>query len=290
MGQRSPIPTKVIAEVTTASRRRCCICFGLEHDDRKKQGQIAHLDRDPSNHRLENLAFLCLDHHDQYDSRTSQSKGFTIDEVKRYRLELVSAMSRRVRPSEDEEALARVISRPRKEPTFISRIGTASAPPLIALSLQWVLMTFITSAMSMGFGTFFGALGPLWVFPLSKSVLHFTAHRRGPVRLVAGIVGGIVGSSIAILVFGWRPREGFVAGAYLVIVSAEYLLDSEREVNVLGALLMTFAAMVGLRVFEYFSFYLDPPDEAFPLTAASIVIWSLIAIEFQLIRRIKRRR
>jgi len=47
-----------------------------------KQGQIAHLDQDASNNNVSNLAFLCLEHHDQYDSQTSQSKGFTESEVK----------------------------------------------------------------------------------------------------------------------------------------------------------------------------------------------------------------
>lgn len=51
-----------------------------------KQGQIAHLDRDPQNDCLDNLAFLCLSHHDQYDTRTSQSKGWTIAEVVHYRV------------------------------------------------------------------------------------------------------------------------------------------------------------------------------------------------------------
>lgn len=53
-----------------------------------KKGQIAHLDHDSSNNDLESLAFLCLPHHDQYDSRTSQSKNFMTAEVKGYRREL----------------------------------------------------------------------------------------------------------------------------------------------------------------------------------------------------------
>ena len=53
-----------------------------------KTGQIAHLDGDRSNSSVDNLAFLCLVHHDQYDSRTSQSKNLTIEEVKAYRSEL----------------------------------------------------------------------------------------------------------------------------------------------------------------------------------------------------------
>lgn len=76
------------AEVLSNSRRRCCICFGLNRDLRVKSGQIAHLDKDSLNDAYDNLAFMCLEHHDAYDSSTSQSKNFTRAEVKRYRDEL----------------------------------------------------------------------------------------------------------------------------------------------------------------------------------------------------------
>jgi hypothetical protein len=76
------------AELLNSCRRRCAICYGLNRDFRLKQGQIAHLDHNPQNNTLSNLAFLCLDHHDQYDSRPSQSKQLTIAEVKSYRDEL----------------------------------------------------------------------------------------------------------------------------------------------------------------------------------------------------------
>ena len=92
--KRSQVPDESLAEVLTASRRRCCICFGLHGDDAQKAGQVAHNDHDPSNNHFDNLAFLCLEHHDKYDSRTSQSKGFTIAEVKRYRTELLSHVAR----------------------------------------------------------------------------------------------------------------------------------------------------------------------------------------------------
>jgi len=53
-----------------------------------KTGQIAHLNGDRSNSSVDNLAFLCFVHHNQYDSRTSQSKNLTVREVKAYRTEL----------------------------------------------------------------------------------------------------------------------------------------------------------------------------------------------------------
>lgn len=85
---RKRIPQPVETAVLTDSRRRCCICSALNFDSTQKQGQITHLDRDPSNNKPDNLVFLCLDHHDQYDTRTSQSKNLTITEVKNYRSQL----------------------------------------------------------------------------------------------------------------------------------------------------------------------------------------------------------
>jgi len=88
MAMRVTIPPEVIADVLVTSRRRCCVCFGLSNDAEEKKGQVAHIDRDASNSARDNLVFLCFDHHDQYDSRTSQSKGLTVEEVRRYRAQL----------------------------------------------------------------------------------------------------------------------------------------------------------------------------------------------------------
>jgi hypothetical protein len=86
--KRKRVSDSTQAEVLVRSRRRCCVCFGLTRYDKVKTGQIAHLDQDPSNDSEDNLAFLCLEHHDQYDSRSSQSKNLTRAEVERYRTEL----------------------------------------------------------------------------------------------------------------------------------------------------------------------------------------------------------
>lgn len=94
MARRTKTPADAVAHVLVKSRRRCCLCVALRNDFTEKRGQIAHLDRDPSNNDLDNLAFLCLEHHDQYDSRPSQSKGLTMDEVKRYRAALTEETPR----------------------------------------------------------------------------------------------------------------------------------------------------------------------------------------------------
>lgn len=97
---RPRMPTENETLALVESRRRCCICFALDRDTEIKSGQIAHLDRNNSNHSPANLAFLCLHHHDEYDTTTSQRKGFKIQEVKEYKKELLdwlgSALSQKV--------------------------------------------------------------------------------------------------------------------------------------------------------------------------------------------------
>jgi hypothetical protein len=69
------------------------LCFGLKADLKVKAGQIAHLDHNPSNNNLDNLAWLCLFHHDEYDSIHRQAKGITLEEAKLYRVKLYSKLS-----------------------------------------------------------------------------------------------------------------------------------------------------------------------------------------------------
>lgn len=88
MSKRSSVPKDNETEVLVRSRRRCCLCTFLNGDLSIKKLQIAHLDRNPRNNKVDNLVALCLDHHDEYDSKTSQSKGITTKEIKHYRAEL----------------------------------------------------------------------------------------------------------------------------------------------------------------------------------------------------------
>lgn len=85
MSDRRRMPKSLETKVLLASGRRCCLCVFLDHRDEVRKGQIAHLNHDPADSRFENLVWLCLEHHDEYDGRTSQSKGFTRDEVREYR-------------------------------------------------------------------------------------------------------------------------------------------------------------------------------------------------------------
>ena len=88
MSKRKKIPKDTEIKIFKRCRRRCCTCYGLKRDKDTKTGQIAHLDHDSSNNEIDNLAYLCLPHHDEYDSRRSQSKGLSLVEVKLYKKEL----------------------------------------------------------------------------------------------------------------------------------------------------------------------------------------------------------
>lgn len=96
-GKRKPILDSAQTAVLTKSRRRCCLCFWLNGEDELMKGQIAHLDGDSSTSDEENLCFLCLNHHDEYDSSTSQSKGYRESEVRHWREELYREMVYRFR-------------------------------------------------------------------------------------------------------------------------------------------------------------------------------------------------
>jgi len=79
---RKPIPPDIQAEVLTKSRRRCTLCFYLDGNLEEKKGQIVHIDDNPSNFKMDNLAWMCLEHHSVFDSTNSQHKNYTQEEVK----------------------------------------------------------------------------------------------------------------------------------------------------------------------------------------------------------------
>ena len=93
MSSRPRLSSSLEEQILTASRRRCALCFGLHRDTTIKKGQIAHLDRDSQNSHVDNLVFLCLNHHDEYDSTSRQAKGLTPVELRRYRTELYASIT-----------------------------------------------------------------------------------------------------------------------------------------------------------------------------------------------------
>ena len=66
--QRTKIPENIASHVRWLSDDTCCIC-----NEREKGIQIHHIDGDPQNHNVKNLAVLCLECH----NKTQQKGGFT---------------------------------------------------------------------------------------------------------------------------------------------------------------------------------------------------------------------
>jgi hypothetical protein len=78
MTKRIKLPVKTEAEVLFASNRLCCVC-------QKRGNHIHHIDFDPSNNNVSNLAFLCFDCHNDATITGGLSKKLTPETIKMYR-------------------------------------------------------------------------------------------------------------------------------------------------------------------------------------------------------------
>lgn len=84
---RKKIPHNIEVQILLRNKHACCICreTGLYKDV-----VIHHIDGNPNNNKLENLAVLCLDHHSKADiglkqGRIGAGKKFTPEEIKSYK-------------------------------------------------------------------------------------------------------------------------------------------------------------------------------------------------------------
>jgi hypothetical protein len=128
MAKRPAIPTEIETRVLTSCRRRCCLCFYLSRRDDVRKGQIAHLNKDRADNRFENLCYLCLEHHDEFDSTTSQSKGLSAAEVRHYRDRLYKHYLRSaegVAPDAEEDKKKQESSLEAAEVEHLQRVTTA---------------------------------------------------------------------------------------------------------------------------------------------------------------------
>ena len=78
--KRKKIPLRIQADVLFNNDRTCCIC-----NDKTKGVQIHHIDEDPSNNSLDNLAVVCTHHQDKIHKRGGITKGITPELVKKYK-------------------------------------------------------------------------------------------------------------------------------------------------------------------------------------------------------------
>jgi len=90
--ERVKLSDKLVDDITTECRRVCAMCYALSNDATTKYGQIAHLDHKRTNNRPSNLAYLCLAHHDEYDTIRRQTRRYKSGEIKRYKALLKDAI------------------------------------------------------------------------------------------------------------------------------------------------------------------------------------------------------
>ena len=93
MAKRARVPQEVQTAVLIECLRRCALCFALNGRAGIREGQIAHADRDSSNNDPKNLVWLCLSHHNAYDRRPAQAKGYTQAELLAHRAALIDYLA-----------------------------------------------------------------------------------------------------------------------------------------------------------------------------------------------------
>ena len=99
---RVPISADQAAEAMFASDRTCCVC-----NERGKTVQIHHVDDDPSNNGTENLAVLCLECHNDTQTKGGFGRRLNSDLVIKYRNEWLLRVSKR-RDEADSLAVSKV--------------------------------------------------------------------------------------------------------------------------------------------------------------------------------------
>lgn len=86
--KRPAVPINTESELLIKSKRRCVLCFAFNDDCGVKDGQIAHVNRNREENEIDNLAYLCLEHHNKYDSTMRLTKSIKESELKAHRAEL----------------------------------------------------------------------------------------------------------------------------------------------------------------------------------------------------------
>jgi hypothetical protein len=114
------------------------LCVYLNDIGGERKGQIAHLNKNPKDSSFNNLVWLCLDHHDEFDGRTSQSKGYTPKEVRQYRDQLYRRTERYLQATFDGESDVKFVElKPLPEATVYERLKDEFRKELGFIDKPW---------------------------------------------------------------------------------------------------------------------------------------------------------
>lgn len=85
--QRTTIPEDIASQVRWLSDDTCCIC-----NEREKDIQLHHIDENPQNHSVENLAVLCLECHNKAHKKGGFARRLTPNYVTKCRDEWLETL------------------------------------------------------------------------------------------------------------------------------------------------------------------------------------------------------
>ncbi|MFH2107983.1 MAG: HNH endonuclease signature motif containing protein [Chrysiogenia bacterium] len=83
-------PEEIAAEILFLSDRTCCICC-----TRGKPVQLHHIDENPANNSIENLAVLCIDCHNETMIRGGFGRKLNGTQIKKYKYEWIERVKQR---------------------------------------------------------------------------------------------------------------------------------------------------------------------------------------------------
>ena len=102
MPKRRKLNQDAVATLQFRADLRCCLCqYVGDLPPRPKSGQIHHIDGDPSNGAIENLVWLCLEHHEEVGKIGRSSRRIHAKTLIRFRDELERRIQRQRRASRD---------------------------------------------------------------------------------------------------------------------------------------------------------------------------------------------
>jgi hypothetical protein len=98
--KRTRIPDEIAAEILFLSDRTCCVCT-----QRGKEVQIHHIDENPSNNDIKNLAVLCFDCHNDTMINGGFGRKLNAAQVQKFREDWLIRVKKR---KEDADKLASI--------------------------------------------------------------------------------------------------------------------------------------------------------------------------------------
>lgn len=120
---RTPITAELVADAMFASDSTCCVCR-----ERGKAVQVHHVDENPAHNRLENLAVLCLECHNETQLRGGFGRKLRAPLVIKYRDEWLARVTQR-REAADRAAVRKMLGSAVSAPKLASAEGSLERIP-----------------------------------------------------------------------------------------------------------------------------------------------------------------